>query len=279
MDSKDMQVIGLCRFSYPALGGFQVKHDTPDERAAYLYSPARMEERFRSFEYLTLPPLRAQTDPDFIFIVLIGDDLPAPYRARLAALLQYVPQAVLVERRPGRPHRAVMEEVINSHRDDRREPCLQFRMDDDDAVSIHFVAALRAAVQDIRPLLRKNRHVAIDFNQGWIVQVTPGGLHAVPTIESCWTAGLVVSVKKGIVNTVMNFGHTKLSRYMPLVSIPGQDMFLRGYSDGNDSRQKNNVQKVALKPLDRAGEQHLLQVYNIDVDAIRASYPPEALVV
>ena len=37
-----MQVIGLCRFSYPALGGFQVVHETIEERIAYLYSDARI---------------------------------------------------------------------------------------------------------------------------------------------------------------------------------------------------------------------------------------------
>jgi hypothetical protein len=31
-----MQVIGLCRFSYPASGGFQRIHETNEERRAYL---------------------------------------------------------------------------------------------------------------------------------------------------------------------------------------------------------------------------------------------------
>jgi hypothetical protein len=31
-----MQVIGLCRFSYPAIGGFQVEHETLEERIALL---------------------------------------------------------------------------------------------------------------------------------------------------------------------------------------------------------------------------------------------------
>ena len=52
-----MQVIGLCRFSYPAIGGFQVDHPDIAARIAYLYGPARMEERFATFETLTLPPL------------------------------------------------------------------------------------------------------------------------------------------------------------------------------------------------------------------------------
>ncbi|MCP3879258.1 MAG: hypothetical protein GY701_12850, partial [Sulfitobacter sp.] len=50
-----MQVLGLCRFSYPALGGFQVGHDSTADRIAYLYDPARLEERFRLFETVALP--------------------------------------------------------------------------------------------------------------------------------------------------------------------------------------------------------------------------------
>ena len=60
-----MQILGLCRFSYPATDGFQVVHDTVKARRDYLYSPARLEERFRLFETTTLPCFREQTDPDF----------------------------------------------------------------------------------------------------------------------------------------------------------------------------------------------------------------------
>ena len=53
-----MQVIGICRFSWPGIGGFQVEHETLEQRIAFLYAPERMEERFRTFETVTLPPLR-----------------------------------------------------------------------------------------------------------------------------------------------------------------------------------------------------------------------------
>ena len=50
-----VQVVGLCRFSYPAFGGFQLEHDTIAAREAFLYAPQRIKERFQSFEALTLP--------------------------------------------------------------------------------------------------------------------------------------------------------------------------------------------------------------------------------
>ena len=72
-----MQIIGFCRFSYPAEGGFQVEHDRIEDRISYLYATARMEERFRHFETLCLPGLRAQSDPDFLLLVLVGRAMPA----------------------------------------------------------------------------------------------------------------------------------------------------------------------------------------------------------
>jgi hypothetical protein len=60
-----MQAIGICRFSYPGEGGFQVEHDDMQARMAYLYAPARMEERFATLETMMLPPLRAQTDDGY----------------------------------------------------------------------------------------------------------------------------------------------------------------------------------------------------------------------
>ena len=159
-----MQVIGFCRFSYPAEGGFQVEHDTLEQRTAYLYQPDRIEERFRHFETICLPGLRAQTDPDFTFVILVGESMPEIYLERLMILVEDFPQAVVIPRAPG-PHRKVCQDVINSIREVDK-PCLQFRHDDDDAISIQFVAQLRQAAQDCAPLVAKHRLVGFDWNRG-----------------------------------------------------------------------------------------------------------------
>ncbi|MEP2534261.1 putative rhamnosyl transferase [Shimia sp.] len=271
MDSRDMQVIGICRFSYPAIGGFQVDHTTPEERMAYLYSPSRMEQRFRAFEAFTLPPLRAQTDPDFTFLVVIGDAMPALFRDRLHDQLADIPQAVIQEHAPG-PHRAVMKSAINSVRTDNNAHCLQFRMDDDDAVGVRYVERLREAAQDLRPLMRKNRHIAIDFNQGYIAAPTPDGICGKPTVEHLWTAALAMAVRPGTDVSILNFGHSKLGRFMPVTSFTGEDMFVRGHSDNNDSRQTKGVRPVHLPAFDKEDEAHFKRVFNIDADQVRALF-------
>ncbi|OWU68711.1 putative rhamnosyl transferase [Marinibacterium profundimaris] len=267
-----MQVIGLCRFSYPAEGGFQVEHGTLKERIAYLYAPERLEERFRTFEAFTLPALRAQTDGDFTLAIVIGEDLAAPFRARLEALVADMPQARILPRPPG-PHRQVMQEAINSVRR-AKGPSLQFRMDDDDAVAVTYVETLREAARDVRGLLRRHRHLAIDFNQGYIARPSAEGIAAAPTQVPYTTAALALMFREDVPLSVMNFAHAKVGRRMPTVTFSGEDMLVRGHNDFNDSRQKPGVKPVKLTPLDAAGEAHFRATYNIDADRVRALYAP-----
>ncbi|SLN16562.1 hypothetical protein TRL7639_00321 [Falsiruegeria litorea R37] len=268
-----MQVIGICRFSYPGQGGFQVEHETLEDRIAYLYSPERMDERFKTFEAFTLPPLRAQTDDDFTFLVVIGESMPDVYRQRLEALLEEIPQAVVQAHPPGR-HRKVMQNAINSVRRFDNEPSLQFRMDDDDAVARRYVECLRDAAQDIRKLSRKHREIAIDFNQGFIATAGSAGISAKATNGPYTTAALALMFKPSNRLSVMNFSHVKVAQKMPTVTFTGEDMLVRGHNEYNDSRQKPGVKKIQLDPLDDLGEEHFREVFNIDADLVRDLYSP-----
>lgn len=262
-----MQVIGFCRFSYPAEGGFQVEHPTLDARVAYLYAPARIEERFRHFETICLPGLKAQTDPDFIFVILIGDSLPQVYADRLQALVADFPQARIVARPPG-PHRQVCQDVMNDMRD-MSLPCLEFRHDDDDAVAVHFVQTLRQAARDCAALTAQHRLVGFDWNRGFVARPDARGLCAEPNVTPYWGVAQAVAVKPGVKQTVMNFGHNKINQFMPTVTFTDPPMFVRGHNDHNDSRQKKHVKPVALPRLDAAGEAEMRQIFAIDADHIR----------
>ncbi len=266
-----MQVIGLCRFSWPGLGGFQVEHPSLQARIDYLYAPDRLEARFRTFETITLPPLRVQSDPDFTFVIAIGESLPDRWHARLRALVSDMPQAVVLPVAPDR-HRQAMQQAINTVRRFDNEPCLQFRMDDDDAVACSYVQMLREAAQDVRALSRKHRFLAIDFNQGYIASPGPDGLRATPTKTPYTTAALALMLQPCERRSVMNFAHVKLARNMPTLTFTGRDMQIRGHNDYNDSRQKPGIQPVRLTLLTPAEEDHFRAVFNIDADHIRRVY-------
>ncbi|HHX91096.1 MAG TPA: hypothetical protein GX700_15285 [Paracoccus sp.] len=263
-----MQVVGLCRFSYPAHGGFQTEHDSIDERIRFLYAETRLEERFRIFECFTLPALQAQSDPDFTLIVVIGTDMPAPARARLEGLLEGLPQAVIRAMEPGR-HRSVMGQIINDARRGDSRPCIQFRMDDDDAVARDFVARTREIARDAAPMIARNRLTAIDFTRGHIAQPTARGILAEPCARQYWVPSLSVVARPGETLTVMNFNHVKLWQFMPTITLHDPDMYVRGISNWNDSGVRSGP---AAALLDAAGEALFLARYGISADRVRAIY-------
>ncbi len=242
-----MQVIGLCRFSYPAIGGFQVEHDSLAERIAFLYGEARLEERFRLFETVALPCLRAQSDPDFDLIIVIGDSLPTHHEARLRDLVAGMPQ-VRIEKHPPVRQRALMKDILNAARRDPAEPCIQFRYDDDDAVSLDFIERLRGAVSDCAGLVARHRSVAIDFNMGYVAEFGAEGIAATEIHRPYYVAALGMYVRGGSPVTIMNFAHEKILRFMPTITFSDAPMFVRGHHTSNDSRQKP-VKPVPVTPL------------------------------
>ncbi|MHA6344681.1 glycosyltransferase [Roseivivax sp. CAU 1761] len=270
-----MQVIGFCRFSWPAEGGFQVGHDSIGERIAYLYAPARLEARFRQFETVCLPGLKAQTDPEFSFVVLIGDSLPRPYRARLEALLADLPQARIVARPPG-PHRQVCRAVLNAARRDPDAPCLQFRHDDDDAVAVDFVASLRQAARDAAPILARAPLMGFDWNRGYVARADETGLCAEEIVRPYWGVAQAVAVAGGTRQSIMNFAHERINRFMPTLTFHAPAMYVRGHNDHNDSRQRGDAEGRALPRLDAAGEALFRRRFAIDADHVRRVYAAPA---
>jgi len=264
------QVIGLCRFSYPAIGGFQVAHDTVEARRAHLYAPERLEARFRQFEVFALPSLAAQTDPDFKLILLIGKDLPRPFRKRLEDLVAPVRQIQIIAA-PPRPHRAVCQRVINRARD-MAAPCLQFRHDDDDAIAITFVERLRAAARDAAPLVQRHRLVGFDFNRGYIARPDALGICAKETVRPFWGVALGMAVRAGTRLSIMNFAHTRLNQFMPTVSFTDAPMYMRGHHPFNDSRQTAATSEVHLPRLDAVGEADVKARFNVDAETVRRRY-------
>ena len=183
-----MRVIGLCRFSYPAIGGFQVAHETIEDRRQYLYQAARLEERFRLFETTTLPCFREQTDPDFELIILTGTCLPDTYLNRLKETVSGVQQIRIVQKDPG-PHKEVTRAVLNAARRSAENPCIQFRHDDDDAVSVDFVERLRNVVNNNPGLMHRYESVGIDFNSGFLRNMAQTGFTPLRSFARFWGLG------------------------------------------------------------------------------------------
>lgn len=271
-----MQTIIFCRFSYPAEGGFQVDHETIEDRRAFLYDPARMAARFNLFERLCLPGLKSQIDPEFSFVVLVGTCLPQIYLDRLRALLDDMPQAIIVARDPG-PHRLVCQTVLNAARRHINQPCLQVRHDDDDGLAVDFVARLKKAAQDCAPLLRENRLVGFDWNRGFSLRASDVAPFEISeTVTPYLGVAQAVAVQGGIKQSLMNFAHSRINRFMPTVTFTDQPMYLRAYHSGNDSRRdiRGNTQDFYAPTIDNI--ETLSNRFALTADAVQAALAPDA---
>ncbi len=269
-----MQAIGLCRFSYPAIGGFQVEHENIKDRIAYLYETARLEERFQLLETVALPCLRAQTDPDFELIIVVGDQLPKVHLDRLHDLTANMPQVRIHAEEP-RPQREIMKEILNAARKDPSQPCLQFRYDDDDAVAIDFIERLRAASRDCAALTAQHKAVAFDWNKGLVAEFSADGISATEIFRPFYVAALGMQIRGNSPLTIMNFAHEKISRFMPCVTYAEPQMFVRSHNSSNDSRQKK-VKPVPVQPLTFKQVKFFRDRFAIDIDHVQRVFGTRA---
>lgn len=264
-----MRVIGLCRFSYPAIGGFKRMHDTIEDREAYLYAPKRMELRFQHFEALTLPSISAQLDKRFTLLVVTGERMPKPYWDRLNDICRTVPEIKVVTAPPAK-HRTAMRDVILSEIGDKDTETLQFRLDDDDAVGTNFVRGIRRTARLAWKLRADWKNLVIEYSRGYSVKLTPDGILAEEIQGQFLACGLAVFFRPGDTQTVMNFAHHKLHHTMPTIIDPTTPMYLRAVHDDNDSRARG--QDKTLKPLNTEDSDFFKARFNVDEVAVQADF-------
>ena len=242
-----VQMLGLCRFSVPSLGAFQVEHATIEDRRALLYAPARLDQRLAWFRHIALPSLRAQTDADFRLVLLLGEDFPEPWHGTLLGLVADLPQ-IVVEYAPPGPHREICAAAMRKHVDPAAEVVAQFRLDDDDAVAVDFVARTRAELPTLMPLFRRGGVMALDWCRG--VLLTEGAGVVTPTLRRAqlWTPGLVILTRPMAAKMVLDYPHHLVWRHMPVLSLQDDVMFLRGAHGGNDSTIGQERRPETLSP-------------------------------
>lgn len=264
-----MRIIGICRFSYPALGGFKRMHETVEEREAYLYAPDRMALRFRHFENLTLPSVAAQKDQDFTFLVLIGDSLPKPYLERLHDVTAGIPQIRIVKREPMR-HRLAMQHAIKAELGLDEPDSFQFRLDDDDAIAVQFISGLRWFARHTEKMRKNWENMAVEYSSGFTVRLSETGIEARNDQAGFLACGLAAWFRAGHPKTVMNYAHHKLHHTMPTFIHPKAQMYLRSKHDDNDSAAR--IKADNLKPLSASERDWFKTRFNVDEDLVKAAF-------
>ena len=230
-----VQMLGLCRFSYLGLRGFQKEHATIEERRAFLYDPRRLQRRWFWFRHVALPAWLDQTDPDFTLVIMTGPDLPQPYLDRLTDLATKVPQLRLELVPPMDRHLPACLRAVSPHLDPTADVIGHFRHDDDDAVAVDYIARARADFQDGLPIWHREQAVCIDHMQGLMVRCGPKGVNLQTRI--CFNMGVAQTIflAPDVQKTALHFEHWKIGQWMPVVSISAPLMFLRLIHVDSDS--------------------------------------------
>lgn len=230
-----VQMLGLCRFSYVGLRGYQVEHDSFEERRAYLYDPERLARRWQWFTELALPGWRAQSDVDFTLVVMTGPDLPEPYLSRLQSLAVEIPQLRLELVPPMEKHLDACWAAIAPHIDSEAEVIGHFRHDDDDAVALDYVATARRDFRRIKSLWKAERRLSLDYSRGLMMEAGAGGAVMTPRICHNMGVALTLFLPPDAQETALHYDHSKLALWMPGVSISRQLMFIRSIHADSDS--------------------------------------------
>ncbi|MBU3029559.1 glycosyltransferase [Paracoccus marinaquae] len=230
-----VQMLGLCRFSYVGLRGFQIDHASYEERRALLYDPARLRRRWLWFSEVALPAWRAQTDPDFTLVVMTGPDLPEPWLSRLKALSAEIPQLRLALVPPMKWHLPACRAAIAPHVDPRADVIGHFRHDDDDAVAIDYIASARADFGHVEALWRAEGRLALDHSRGLMLRLQEGGVQLTPRICHNMGVALTVFLRPEAQESALNYDHSKIGLWMPGVAITRPLMFIRSIHADSDS--------------------------------------------
>jgi hypothetical protein len=267
---KGIQVLGLTRFSVPSAGAFQIEHASIEERRTYLYDPARLAQRFAWFEQVTLPGIAAQKDSAFRLIVLLGEDFPEPWRARMLALVATVPQ-LTAHFAPPEHHRKICADAIAAHTDPAAEVVLQFRLDDDDAVAVDFTRRLRRDWRKLKAFhADQGGPIALDYTRGLnLFAKSNGAIEIVPRREAYLGVAFAIATRPGDGHHILGYMHHVIWQEMATVSLPDEIMWLRGAHGANDSGSPGR--KPQFDATEAELRQALRKRFRIDVQAFKAA--------
>ena len=233
------------------------RNPSREEKVAYLFDPARMEQRFHRFETLLLPSLAAQTEAAE-HIVLASELMPDPDRARLEALSKRHGFRLHFAGTKRKVERILTEDgLIDLDGCDRLATA---RIDDDDAVARGFVRQVRRhARMDLDDYL-------VSFPKGiYLDQRTVPNRYA-PVIHPNASCGLtrIVRKRKKTLSIHGAGDHRHAHHSFPVLQVPSREMFLSTAHGDNISRRLFLRRLPGGKPLTAEAAAHLQKRFGVD---------------
>lgn len=244
----EFRTIGLLRFSVLTPTYYAERFKTLEETAAHLFSPERMELRFRLFETLCLPSLARQTDPDFTALVLTAESLPAHLLERLAALIEPHRNIHLVPVGTGN-HYPLLRDAYTSVDIGTATHRIMFRLDDDDAVDLDFVRRTKRLAEGLVALRGPKAPVVIAYNRGFYVDTSGGDNEVFDACERApLSTGTTLVAPESYKNNPYRYVHRKLAQHYDCYSDISVPAFIRSIHGDNKSNPTQMGPTRKMKP-------------------------------
>ncbi|TVP69666.1 MAG: hypothetical protein EA339_14360 [Rhodobacteraceae bacterium] len=229
------QVIIVIRFSYVAEAGFKISQQGLDAVRTTLYAPDRLERRFHLFTALTLPSLLAQSDMDFSLAILIGEDFPRDFRARLEQLIAPFQDARIVALPPQNNYKSTRT-AIEACRKPETTHVISVRLDDDDAMGRSVVAAQKALGPTLAGLGPEAAPVVICFNNGLFLELSETGNSLYGVVEKLPLGiGMGMIAPVGARPTIFSTDHRRVHTRWNCYTEALTPAFIRTVHRDNDS--------------------------------------------
>lgn len=271
MASARIQFLGLTRWSYPFWSdAFRRAETELDALRAQLYAPRRLDHRLFLLEHLVLPCLRAQTDPDFTHLFLMGDQLPDPWRSRVLALTADIPQIRPVFRPEGEKHKDLCRAVMKEHLDPACDVTAQYRLDDDDAVGVNYIETSRNLFAQLQPFYEQSGKIALDFTRGFILSSSPEDVTMRPISMRFWAPGMTIFQAAENREALLDYHHLRIWHDMPTLTWRDEPMFIRGAHHDNDSGLSPIGRRTRTFPFkNRTPERYFKRRFGLDLPQVQ----------
>lgn len=240
------EIIVVMRFSFFGRSGWKSGFSADP---ALLFEETRLKRRFALLRALPLPSLAAQTDKNFRLFVLCSKEMPDWAHGELRkACKAFLPSSRFeIVKRPYGSAQVYLRQFLVQDRPESR--AIQIMLDDDDALSNDFIAAVRAKMSALSPPSdRQLRFVsfahgyALDLNEANAVEPALFQ-HRYPFIN----LGLAMAGRKRGPNLLSISHRSTPKKHEHVVIRSGDCMFVRSLHGLNDSRVavQENWPKVA----------------------------------
>jgi hypothetical protein len=228
-----MRVFGYIRFSFFGRNDTKLSRHTTDEieRFNALYDPVRMKERFYFFEKVTMPSIRAQTDPEFQIIVATSNVMPDEYKSRLEEIVADIPQIEILYSDADHISDA-LNPKIKEMTADITDKTIHFRLDDDDAICAQMVTMLKKSLRRCHP------DDLVTFPRGLYLASDGGNSYVLRKFEPYIAIAWALVNGPGQVRNPYHFKHGARYEVGPSYMDPRPYAYIHVAHDSSDTREQ-----------------------------------------